>query len=509
MMSPLLKLTNVRGGSTIVANGSTALISAVPVRDDCRMPACPSDTLLTEPVARVRMPASSPTRNPQCGPDRARLVSIAMRSLDLWVKLAPTPRALSAGERWNVFLSYRSVNRIWVLNLYDVLQEQGFRVFLDQVVLSGGDELVRTLEDGLARSQAGVLVWSADAAESDWVRKEYHTLEREATERATFHFVPILLDRAKLPAFAANRVFLDFSSYPDGPNGGELLRLLYSISGLALSPEAARFAAEQDEIAQQQSLAIGAAIRNKDADLIAELFDRGGAAWETSSALGCKAAEGLIKLGHNDRGIEMLTKLEQQFPRAIRPRQLRALALARRGHQGDVRDAQRILGALYEAGERDPETLGIYGRTWMDRFTQSDDRSDLEESRRLYAEAFERAKDDYYTGINAASKSVLLGTPDDLALGDHYARQVQAIVGGEPTPGDYWKTATVGEVYLLMKRYADAARLYKAAVAMARAETSSHQSTWTQACRLMQHLRPSREERARIRAAFAHLPDCP
>jgi hypothetical protein len=54
----------------------------------------------------------------------------------------------------------------------------------------------------------------------------------------------------------------------------------------------------------------------------------------------------------------------------------------------------------------------------------------------------------------------------------------------------------------------DAARLYKAAVSMARSEGASHESTWQQACRLMKILNPSAEERALIRAAFAQLPDC-
>ena len=39
----------------------------------------------------------------------------------------------------------------------------------------------------------------------------------------------------------------------------------------------------------------------------------------------------------------------------------------------------------------------------------------LRRSRDLYEEAFANAADDYYTGINAAAKSVLLGTPADLA----------------------------------------------------------------------------------------------
>jgi hypothetical protein len=431
-----------------------------------------------------------------------------MTPSDQWLRLAPEPRPLGKGEKWNVFLSYRSINRIWVLNLYDVLHHQKFEVFLDQVVLAGGAELIRVLEDGLQKSQAGILIWSSGTGDSDWVRREYQTLERQATDTKTFSFVPVRLDNSKVPAFAANRVFLDFSSYPDGPNGGELLRLLYAITGKPLSTEAAHFAAAQDSVAKQQADDIGAAIRNKDPELLLELFNAGGLAWETSSALGCKAAEGLIKLGRNDEAIRILEQLEIRFPRAIRPQQLHALALARRNGNGDLRQAQRILGRLYEAGERDPETLGIYGRTWMDRYEKSGDRAELEQSRDLYAEAFERATDDYYTGINAASKSVLLGTGDDVAKASAYATRVQEIVGTEPHPGDYWMTATVGEVFLLMRNYKEAARLYKAAVSMARAEKASHESTWKQACRLMAKLKPSDEERAPIRAVFADLPDC-
>jgi tetratricopeptide (TPR) repeat protein len=424
---------------------------------------------------------------------------------DQWLRLAPKPRPLGPGEKWHVFLSYRSVNRMWVINLYDVLHQQGFEVFIDQVVLAGGTELLKVLEDGLEQSQAGVLVWSSSAGESDWVRGEYHTLERQARSRKGFCFVPVRLDATKLPAFAEGRVFLDFSSYPDGPNGGELLRLLHAITGQPLTPEAAHFAAEQDALAKQQADEIGAAVRNKDPEALLELFTTGGLAWETSSALASKAAEGLIKLGRNDDAIRVLEEAERKFPRAIRPKQLHALALARRNQVGDLRAAQRILGALYEAGERDPETLGIYGRTWMDRYSTSGDVADLAQSRDLYAQAFERAQDDYYTGINAASKSVLLGTSEDLAQAADFAARVQKIVGTEPMDGDYWMTATVGEVFLLMKRYEDAARLYKAAVATARSETASHRSTWMQAQRLMEKLGPSPEERTLIRSAFAHL----
>jgi hypothetical protein len=50
--------------------------------------------------------------------------------------------------------------------------------------------------------------------------------------------------------------------------------------------------------------------------------------------------------------------------------------------------------------------------------------------------------------------------------------------------------------------------LYEAAVAMAPEAKDSHESTWTQACRLMEKLQPADEERALVSAVFQHLDDC-
>lgn len=432
-----------------------------------------------------------------------------------WKKFVPAPRALGSGEVWNVFLSYRSANRAWVLSLYDVLREYGHTVFLDQVALAAGDELITRLEDALRASQAGVLVWSNASRDSDWVRREYQVMERQA-ERRKFRFVPVRLDGEELPEFAANRIFLDFHAYPDGPNGGELLRLLHAVVGVPLSPEAARFAHHQDEASSQAADQIGAAIRNGRAERLLELFSAGGLPWQSSATLGCKVAEGLTKLDADDAALDVLQLLERDFSKAIRPKQLKALALNRRARkagdnkaaENDVFAAQDILGELYERGERDPETLGIYGATWNERYRLSGQVSHLKQSRDLYLEAFEGARDDYYTGINAAAKSVFLGTDENVAIAATLATRVQEIVGREPIQGNYWMTATIAEAFLILREYADAARVYDAAVAMARQETGSHKSTWKQACALMAKLLPSDAERALIRRAFEHLPDC-
>ncbi len=416
-----------------------------------------------------------------------------------WLKYAPKPNSLEEGQKWNVFLSYRSINRGWVLNLYDVLVELKFKVFLDQYVLKSGDSLVNSLEDALESSQSGVLIWSSAAKDSEWVRNEYNTLMSKATNNVNFHFVPVKIDRTSLPAFAKSKIYIDFTDYPDGPNGGDLLRLVHGVVGKPLNEEAVRFAWEQDEASGIAIAKITAAIKNNRPEKLVQLFNEGGLPWKTTASLACKTAEGLIKLGSKDEAIKILSETEKEFPKSIRPRQLKALALARRGKADDLEEAQDILGELYALNHLDPETLGIYGRTWMDRYKVSQDLSDLRRSRNLYAEAFEKSPDDYYTGINAASKSLFLG---EIEKGNDYAQRVEEIVGNKPIPGDYWQTATIAEVLLIQKKYQEASEMYQQAVDIAPSEKDSHTSTVKQAKLLLEKLGATQEINNKVLHAF-------
>jgi hypothetical protein len=81
----------------------------------------------------------------------------------------------------------------------------------------------------------------------------------------------------------------------------------------------------------------------------------------------------------------------------------------------------------------------------MDRYSQTNDKIFLLKSRDLYRQAFEACPSDYYTGINAASKSLLAGEKETAS---QLAKRVQDIVGDKTVPADYWKTATVAEALL-------------------------------------------------------------
>jgi tetratricopeptide (TPR) repeat protein len=419
-------------------------------------------------------------------------------ALDQWLALAPKPWPLKDGQKWHTYLSYRSIHRPWVRQLYDILKGLGYQVFLDQYVLAPGANIVQSLEDALRQSASAVLVWSSQPFDSQWVRHEYEAITGLAGEGSDFRFVIALLDNSRLPAFALDNLSINFSEF-EGPTGTPLLQLLYGLQGLTPPFDAIELAEKVDNEAKESLALIRAARSSGQPQTLLELAERKTLAWEASPVLLCQVVEALIALRENEGALTVVQRCRGLFPLAIRPQQLHALALAR---SGKWQDAQQILTTLYENGERDAETLGIMARTWMDRYTAERNSLFLRRSRDLYLEAFRAAPDDFYAGINAASKSALLGRLEEAA---QYAREVETLVGSETIPGDYWKTATSAEVKLLQRDFAGAARLYRAAFSQDPLALGSHEATFQQAVRLLEHLNPTPQERSLVLSAFGHL----
>jgi MAP3K TRAFs-binding domain len=294
---------------------------------------------------------------------------------------------------------------------------------------------------------------------------------------------------------AATKLWIDFSKQREGPAGTGLLQLLYGLSGQPLPPTAVKLAADVDAQMRDGLLNVKATRDAGDADALVALAETDDMAWRGSPMLMCAVAEGLIAMKKIPEATTVLDRVETAFPKALRPKQLRGLALAR---SQQSTKAQLILGRLYAVGEIDPETLGILARTWMDRYNESGNRLFLLKSRDLYRQAFEAFPTDYYTGINAASKSLLAGEKETAA---QLAARVQDVIGQKPVANDYWKTATAAELQLLQAKYSEAAALYRAAVVTAPGDIASHEASRAQAKLLLQALGASDEQRAQIDAA--------
>src|SRR6266545_4847764 len=168
-----------------------------------------------------------------------------MADLDEWLKLAPKPAERAAGQKWHVFLSYRSVERAWVLSLYDTLTQLGYETFLDQFVLDTASRLPRALEENLDASQAGIMIWSPRSEDSEWCKREYDGFVTKET--GAFRFVIARLGSVELPLWARSKLWVDFGDDREGPRGTGLLRLLYGLQGRPLPDEAVRLAVDIDE----------------------------------------------------------------------------------------------------------------------------------------------------------------------------------------------------------------------------------------------------------------------
>lgn len=418
-----------------------------------------------------------------------------------WLEFAPKPPALTSDERWHVFISYRSVSsRPWVLHLYDVLRQLGYQVFVDQYVLSAAAPLALSLSEALGTSRAAVMVWSSAFEDSKWCMTELNTLVTMELGRPGFRYVIAKVDGSPLPPIASGKIYVDFSEQRDCPVGVGLLRLLYGLSGQPLSPEAVAVASEHDERVSAARASIAAARAAGNVARLKELAASTGLEWRSTPTLTCLTADALIALDDLDGALTILEALQQKFPRAVRPRQLTGLVLAKKN---ETARAQLILGELHAAGEIDAETLGIYARTWFDRYRSTGNRLFLLKSRDLYRQAFEGAPGDFYSGVNAASKSLLLGERETAG---QLARRVEAIVGTTAAPNDYWRTATVAEVQLLQGHFTEAGALYVQAVACAPLEIGWHRSSRDQAALLADAHNATPGDRQAVLAAFAYVP---
>lgn len=436
-----------------------------------------------------------------------------------WLDVCPTPRPRPSGLQWDVFLSYRSLDRLWTIGLYDVLCQCGYRVFLDQFALVAGQGLTSQLGRNLELSASGVLIWSTRTSDSAWVEAEIDAMSaRQRNSCSTdfpFFYVVASLDGQKPPGLLGGQLFLDFSAYPDGPSGVELVKLMAGLRGQPPGEQAVRLASAYDRAMQQEPADLKALAESGLFDQIAARVKSEEPAYTSTPQLPAWAVELLIgarQYGPDDPGRsgDALAAALQRFPGSVRLRQLQGLLLRRIGR---LQEAQYELTRLLEASQRDSETLGMLAAVWADLWQQRGEAGDgpaardaLERSQALYAEGFAKVPSDTYTGINAASKAALLG---DLNAAQALARQVLDVLqerlaarNGQPAP-DYWERVTEPEALLLLGEGERALTLYHQARVAHQQERGSISSTALQVQRLLPVLPLDEDLKQQLAAEFA------
>ncbi len=113
--------------------------------------------------------------------------------------------------KFDVFLSYSSVDQPWVIKLKDDLLHYGVSVWLDKDEIRPGDLFAATLESALDNCRTVALIVSPEAISSGWVKEEYYrTLSLGKASQTSVQIIPVLLREAELPGFLQSRNCVDF-----------------------------------------------------------------------------------------------------------------------------------------------------------------------------------------------------------------------------------------------------------------------------------------------------------
>ena len=418
--------------------------------------------------------------------------------LQRWLQYAPAPPE-RGGNSYDVFISYRSSDRSWAMALYDALKLAGWEPFLDQYELVQGADLQSSLEDALLASSSGVILWSSHTGDSAWCKRERNSMRSLKDRNGRFNYVFAQLDTEPLPLFAQSDLYLDFSDSPEGPRGEKLLRLICGLRGVALAPEAVSLAQQVDRTVKEALIAIQAAVEAENSARLHQLGMSEEPDMLASPAPLLAAAQGLIGLGLNEQALDVLRHARTHFPLSIRGRQLEGLALRR---LQQYQAAIEVVSELRAAGHQDAETLGILAAAWDGRYRETGKKLHLRHSRELYRSAFLGDSSDYYTGINAAAKSLFLGEAEEAA---RLADLVAPLVAPARDGADFWAACTLGEVYLLRGEPDAAAEQYQRVIDRHPAQAGDLAGTRQQAERICAALELSAETTDRVLAPFRLL----
>jgi tetratricopeptide (TPR) repeat protein len=166
------------------------------------------------------------------------------------------------------------------------------------------------------------------------------------------------------------------------------------------------------------------------------------------------AAEVLIGKAWYEAALEVL----REAPRTLRTRQLGAFAKRKQGLRAEALDE---LEALRREDALDAETAGLLAGTYKAHWLESGDLAFRRRAYETYREAYERSGDPF-NGINAAAMALQCGDESKM---HEIAGRLIADLGRNVAELDYWRMASLGEAYLLKKRFDDARDWYGRAAA--------------------------------------------
>lgn len=143
--------------------------------------------------------------------------------------------SVDEGNSCDVFVSYTRDDQKRALPVVEVLKGAGYSVWWDGMI-GAGERFLPTTEAALENAKAVVVLWSAKAVQSHWVRDE-------ATRGRDRHvLVPLSLDGSEPPLGFRQFQTIDFSRWRGRPDAEEVERLVEAVARLCSRVPAAPLA---------------------------------------------------------------------------------------------------------------------------------------------------------------------------------------------------------------------------------------------------------------------------
>ena len=132
--------------------------------------------------------------------------------------------------RYDVFVSYSNVDRVWVHWLAKQLQSAGFSVFVDEWCIRPGMPWRLQIEAALQNADAGIVVLSPEAVASGVVDAEITAMLQKAWAQSQ-PFVPVLYRDCKIPILLRSLQYIDFRSADPAIQSERLSSLIRALRG--------------------------------------------------------------------------------------------------------------------------------------------------------------------------------------------------------------------------------------------------------------------------------------
>ena len=134
---------------------------------------------------------------------------------------------LGVKNKMNIFISHNKKDKDIAREIALFLVAENINLWFDEWEISAGDSIIEEIQSGLQKASHFLILWSQNAATSNWVRKELSSILMKAIENKNPKVIPIILDDTPLPELIRD---LKYLRYHDG-NEQDRKEIIKSITG--------------------------------------------------------------------------------------------------------------------------------------------------------------------------------------------------------------------------------------------------------------------------------------